>query len=145
MKIAPPYPVRHERNARTTMPESVSSFMNFAKLGISRQKSKLSPTFFVKSPPPATQPAPAAFKQGEPRRTRRQHLEERFAERHCGTCITNHRTQNQQITPIRILLANRNKHEQAAPPFPCARFAVILPIFQERTSKIHGFMDNNTQ
>lgn len=45
MKIAPPYPVRHERNARTTMPESVSSFMNFAKLGISRQKSKLSPTF----------------------------------------------------------------------------------------------------
>ena len=45
MKIAPPYPVRHERNARTTMPESVSSFKNFAKLGISRQKSKLSPTF----------------------------------------------------------------------------------------------------
>ena len=45
MKIAPPYPVRHERNARTTMPESASSFMNFAKLGISRQKSKLSPTF----------------------------------------------------------------------------------------------------
>ena len=33
------------------MPESVSSFKNFAKLGISRQKSKLSPTFFVKSPP----------------------------------------------------------------------------------------------
>ena len=27
------------------MPESVSSFTNFAKLGISRQKSKLSPTF----------------------------------------------------------------------------------------------------
>ena len=45
MKIAPPYPVRLERNARTTMPESVSSFTNFAKLGISRQKSKLSPTF----------------------------------------------------------------------------------------------------
>ena len=45
MKIAPPCPMRHERNARTTMPESVSSFKNFAKLGISRQKSKLSPTF----------------------------------------------------------------------------------------------------
>ena len=45
MKIAPPYPVRHEKDARTTMPESVSSFTNFAKLGISRQKSKLSPTF----------------------------------------------------------------------------------------------------
>ena len=27
------------------MPESASSFMNFAKLGISRQKSKLSSTF----------------------------------------------------------------------------------------------------
>ena len=45
MKIAPPCPVRLERDARTTMPESASSFMNFAKLGISRQKSKLSPTF----------------------------------------------------------------------------------------------------
>ena len=44
MKIAPPCPVRHERNARTTMPESVSSLTNVAKLGISRQKSKLSPT-----------------------------------------------------------------------------------------------------
>ena len=44
MKIAPPYPVRHERNARTTMPESVSSLTKVAKLGISRQKSKLSPT-----------------------------------------------------------------------------------------------------
>ena len=37
--------MRLERDARTTMPESASSFMNFAKLGISRQKSKLSPTF----------------------------------------------------------------------------------------------------
>ena len=45
MKIAPPYPVRHEKDAQTTMPESVSSFTNFAKLGISRQRSKLSPTF----------------------------------------------------------------------------------------------------
>ena len=135
MKIAPPCPVRLERDARTTMPESASSFMNFAKLGISRQKSKLSPTFLSNRRRLLRSLRPAAFKQGEPRRTRRQHLEERFAERHCGTCITNHRTQNQKIAPIRILLANRNKHEQAAPPCRCARFAVILPIFQERASK----------
>ena len=32
-------------------------------------------------------------------------------------------------------LANRNKHEPTAPPCSCARFAVILPIFQERASR----------
>ena len=33
------------------MPGSVSSFMNFAKLGISRQKNKLSPTFLLNRRP----------------------------------------------------------------------------------------------
>ena len=70
MKIAPPCPVRLERDARTTMPESASSFMNFAKLGISRQKSKLSPTFLSNRRRLLRSLRPAAFKQGEPRRTR---------------------------------------------------------------------------
>ena len=78
---------------------------------------------------------PAAFKQGEPRRARRQYLKERFAERHCGTCITNHCTQKPKKKPIRIFHANCNKYEPPAPPCRCARFAVILPIFQERASR----------
>ena len=78
---------------------------------------------------------PAAFKQGEPRRTRWQHLKERFAERHCGACITNHCTQKPEKKPIRIFHANCNKHEPTAPPCSFARFAVVLHIFQERASK----------
>ena len=43
--------MRLEKDARPTMPGSVSSVISSAKLGISRQKSKLSPTFLLNRRP----------------------------------------------------------------------------------------------
>lgn len=127
------------------MPESVSSFTNFAKLGISRQKSKLSPTFLsnrhrlLRSLPPL--------------------LSSRASQEELADSISKNGSLSgiaELVSPITARKISR-KHlyeystQIAINMNRLRRLVVSLGLlwfstfFKNGHLKVHGFMDNNTQ